>query len=55
MSAERYAGVRNEELARLEAEFPGHRWTDAARLLDDLVLTDDFVEFLTLPAYPLLD
>jgi len=55
MSAERYAGVRNEELARLEAAFPGHRWTDAARLLDDLVLTDDFVEFLTLSAYPLLD
>ncbi len=55
MSAERYAGIRNEELARLEAAFPGHRWTDAARLLDDLVLADDFIEFLTLLAYPLLD
>ena len=54
MSDELYAAVRNEELARLEAAHPGFRWTDAAALLDDLVLADDFVEFLTLRAYPLL-
>jgi malate synthase len=55
MTAERYAAVRNEELARLSSSFPGFRWTDAARLLDDLVLDDAFTEFLTLPAYGLLD
>ena len=33
---------------------PGFRWTDAAALLDDLVLSDDFAEFLTLAAYPRL-
>jgi len=55
MTAERYAAVRNEELARLSSSLPGFRWTDAARLLDDLVLDDAFTEFLTLPAYGLLD
>ena len=33
---------------------PGYRWTDAAALLDDLVLSDEFAEFLTLAAYPRL-
>jgi malate synthase len=54
MSADLYAAVRGEELARLESSAPRYRWTDAAALLDDLVLSDDFTEFLTLPAYPLL-
>ena len=30
---------------------PDSPWTDAAALLDDLVLSDDFAEFLTLGAY----
>ena len=34
---------------------PGFRWTDAASLLDDLVLSDDFAEFLTLAAYRSLE
>ncbi|HEX2141575.1 MAG TPA: malate synthase A [Candidatus Limnocylindria bacterium] len=42
MSAELYAAVRTEEVARLSAAFPDFRWTDAAALLDDLVLADDF-------------
>ncbi|HET6381415.1 MAG TPA: malate synthase A, partial [candidate division Zixibacteria bacterium] len=54
MSAELYAAIRDEELARLQAAHPGLRWPDAAALLDELVLSDEFVEFLTLPAYPLL-
>ncbi len=45
-----------EELARLEAElgrerFESGRYREAAALLLDLVLREDFVEFLTLPAY----
>jgi malate synthase len=55
MSAEIYSAIRDEELGRLESAMPGFRWTDAASLLDDLVLSDDFAEFLTLDAYPLLD
>jgi malate synthase len=54
MTAEVYIAIRDEELARLEAAMPGFRWSDAATLLDDLVLSDEFAEFLTLDAYPLL-
>ncbi|HEX2194063.1 MAG TPA: malate synthase A [Candidatus Limnocylindria bacterium] len=51
MSAELYTSVRDRELASLQAASPDVRWTDAAALLDELVLSDDFTEFLTLPAY----
>jgi malate synthase len=49
-----YAGIRDEELARLGGADTG-RLGEAAGLLDRLVLDDDFAEFLTLRAYPLLD
>ena len=55
MTAELYTAIRDEELARLALSAPGFRWTDAAALLDELVLSDDFAEFLTLPAYPRLE
>ena len=33
-----------------------HEYFDrAAQLFDDISTSDDFVDFLTLPAYPLLD
>ena len=51
MTAERYTAIRDEELAALRSSLPDHPWTDAAALLDDLVLSDHFAEFLTLPAY----
>jgi malate synthase len=54
MSADLYAALREEELARLRSDAPSFRWPDAAALLDELVLSDEFTEFLTLPAYPLL-
>jgi malate synthase len=55
MSADLYGSLRDEEVARLQAAAPDYRWTDAVALLDDLVLSDDFADFLTLAAYPLLD
>ena len=55
MDAERYRSVRYAELSALRFANPDARWTDAAELLDDLVLSDDFAEFLTLEAYRLLD
>ena len=55
MTAERYSGIRDDELGRLQSSAPDYRWTDASALLDELVLSDDFVDFLTLPAYPRLD
>ncbi len=57
MTAERYRDMRQSELAALQearGDAPS-RFVDAAALLDDLVLTETFVEFLTLPAYQLLD
>jgi malate synthase len=54
LTADRYAAIRDEELATLRAAMPDSPWTDAAALLDDLVLSDDFAEFLTLDAYPRL-
>ena len=51
MTAERYTTLRDEELATLRSSLPDYPWTDAATLLDELVLSDDFAEFLTLNAY----
>ncbi|HEU0236047.1 MAG TPA: hypothetical protein VFR14_06355, partial [Candidatus Limnocylindrales bacterium] len=53
LTAERYAAIRDDELERLGGRAVG-RLGDAADLLDGLVLDDDFAEFLTLRAYPLL-
>ncbi|HXG39540.1 MAG TPA: malate synthase A [Candidatus Limnocylindrales bacterium] len=52
---ELYRTIRAAELARLEPAPPGVRLAEAADLLDRLVGSDEFVEFLTLLAYPLLD
>ncbi len=56
-SAELYAAIRDEELARLggAAGSTDSHLADAAGLLDRLVLDDDFAEFLTRRAYSLLD
>jgi malate synthase len=54
MDAERYRRVRDEELARLGGDGGGggaSRYADAAALLDELVLGEEFAEFLTLPGY----
>ena len=52
-----YAAIRDEELARLRGTdgFDAIRLGEAAQILDDLVLDDDFTEFLTIPAGALLD
>jgi malate synthase len=54
LTADRYRAIRSEELASLGGPGAG-RLSDAAELLDRLVLDDEFVEFLTLPAYERLD
>jgi malate synthase len=51
MTAERYTTIRDDELAKLRSSLPDFAWEDAAALLDELVLSDDFAEFLTLTAY----
>lgn len=45
-----YEQIRDEELKRLGEYGPG-RLEEAGEILDRLILTDDFVEFLTLIAY----
>ncbi|MGH2462551.1 MAG: malate synthase A [Candidatus Limnocylindria bacterium] len=55
MSAHRYTAVRDHELGRLQSALPDYRWTDSAALLDDLVLSDAFAEFLTVAAYARLE
>jgi malate synthase len=50
LTAERYRAIRDEELRALGGSAVG-RLEDAAGLLDALVLADEFVEFLTVPAY----
>jgi len=51
LTPDRYATIRDEELATLRSGFPDSPWTGAAQILDELVLSDDFTEFLTLSAY----
>ena len=46
----------NEELARIESAlgeqiYAGRRFSDAAQILDEIISSDKFFEFLTLPAY----
>lgn len=54
VTAAHYARVRDAELTRLRAAREGqpHRLDEAAVLLDRLVLSQEFTEFLTLPGYP---
>jgi malate synthase len=56
MSDQGYKEVRDRVLAAARAEgSSGARWTEAAALLDLLVLGEQFEEFLTVPGYRLLD
>jgi len=48
ITKEWYRQVREEELAKLSGNLP---YAEAAEILDQLVMSDDFQTFLTLPAY----
>ena len=54
LTPDRYTAIRDAELATLRDSSPDAPWDQAAGLLDELVLSDDFAEFLTLVAYPQL-
>ncbi len=51
LTEDRYAVIRDEELATLRAATPDAPWEAAAELLDELVLSDEYATFLTLRAY----
>ena len=55
LTADLYTTIRDDELGKLRSSGAQYRWADAADLLDGLVLSDQFAEFLTIPAYALLD
>jgi malate synthase len=47
--------ITDEELAKLPAEEEGRRFIEARQIFEEVSLADDFVDFLTLPAYALVD
>jgi len=53
-------GIIEEELAKIrgtmdDKSFSQSRFKDAREIFDQVALSADFIEFLTLPAYELLD
>jgi malate synthase len=52
------ARILDEEVAKLREQVPAEQfekfYLPAQRLIADLVLSDDFTDFLTLPAYELV-
>ena len=58
VDVELFRAILAEELEKIHAQYPEelHSFFDrAAVLFDDISTSDDFVEFLTLPAYDLID
>jgi malate synthase len=53
MTAKLYSELVEKHVSELSAAKPG-RFAEARKLLDDLVLSDEFIEFLTIPAYKYL-
>lgn len=54
ITADLYSQFRSEELASLNANEDQH-FSEAALILDKLVLSEEFVDFLTIPAYQYLE
>ena len=54
VTRELYTEIRAEELAALGGSSES-RYEESAELLDGLCLSDEFLDFLTIPAYALLD
>ena len=52
LAEEQVRAVEDEELAELR---DGGRWDDAREVFEQVSLAEEFVEFLTLPAYDHLD
>jgi malate synthase len=53
ITREMYETIRSQELSKLSRPAQG-RFSEAAEILDKLILSDEFVDFLTLPAYAYL-
>ena len=55
VTLELFRKLLGEELAKVKADMSGGRYEDAAKLFEKITADDDYVEFLTLPAYRLID
>jgi malate synthase len=60
VTADLVRGVADEVMAEIKTEvgdetFAKGKWDDARRVFEQVALADDFVDFLTLPAYDLLE
>jgi malate synthase len=53
VTADLYRELKKELIAKL-AVLEGNRYADAEKILDELVLNEEFSEFLTIPAYQYL-
>jgi malate synthase len=60
VTAETIHNIADEELARMRSEFGEEnysigRFEEARSLLEQVAISDEFPDFLTLPAYELID
>src|SRR6266487_183940 len=60
VTVELFRQMMAEELGKIkemvgEQEYPSRKFAEAAQLLDKIITSEEFVEFLTLPAYVYLD
>ena len=50
-----FRSLLKEELGKVKASMADGRYDEAAQLFDRITVDDEYVEFVTLPAYPLID
>ncbi len=55
VTRELFKQLLDEELAKVKAEMSEGKYDEAARLFERITVDDQYVEFLTLPAYQLID
>jgi malate synthase len=55
VTVELFRKLLDEELAKVKASMEGARYDEAAKLFERITADDRYVEFLTLPAYQLID
>ena len=55
LTSQLFVSLLTEEMASLRRDFPSPRLEEAAQLFVQMVLSDTLEEFLTLPAYQLID
>jgi len=55
VTVELFRRLLGEELAKVKAAYSEGKYDEGAKLFEKMIADDKYVEFLTLPAYPLID